>query len=256
MTNGHHPTIGIFCDLVQDGLHQFHRVGDKYIRALMDHGPVTPLLIPALGNEINVDWLISSIDGVLLTGAYSNIERHRYGLSPAPPGENQDPARDSSTLPLIPKLVHAGIPLFAICRGFQEVNVAYGGTLHPRLHKVSGRHDHREDTSQPVDVQYGPAHKVKPTEGGYLQSLLGGESFMVNSIHGQGIDQLGEGLSAEARAEDTTIEALRITKASDFALAVQWHPEWKSTENQQSRALFGAFIGAARKRMQQRLTIT
>jgi putative glutamine amidotransferase len=138
------------------------------------------------------------------------------------------------------------LPLFGICRGFQELNVALGGTLHQAVHDVPGRMDHREPKDQPLDVQYGPAHPVHLTAGGTLQQLLGVGEIQVNSIHGQGIDQLAPGLLAEATAPDGQIEAVRVRDAKAFAMAVQWHPEWKVLDNPDSVKIFTAFGNACR----------
>jgi len=147
------------------------------------------------------------------------------------------------------KAVASGVPVLGICRGFQEMNVAFGGTLHQKVHEVEGRHDHREDTSLELDVQYGPAHEVVLERGGSLQALTGQDRIQVNSLHSQGVDRLGPGLAVEARALDGLIEAFRVEHAKAFALAVQWHPEWKAVSNPFSRALFAAFGAAARERM-------
>jgi putative glutamine amidotransferase len=161
-----------------------------------------------------------------------------------------DPARDATTLPLIRKAVSASVPIFGICRGFQEMNVAFGGTLHQKLHEVAGHLDHRDDTSQPLEVQYGPAHEVTLEPGGLLRSLTPAERIQVNSLHNQGIERLGSELAVEARAPDGVIEAFRVRDARGFAVAVQWHPEWKVMANPFSRALFAAFGQASRERAQ------
>jgi putative glutamine amidotransferase len=161
-----------------------------------------------------------------------------------------DPARDATTLPLIRKAVNAGVPVFGICRGFQEMNVAFGGTLHQKLHEVPGNLDHRDDESQPLEVQYGPAHDVALEPGGLLRSLSATDSIRVNSLHNQGIAQLGGALAVEARAPDGVIEAFRVRDAQRFALAVQWHPEWQVMKNPFSRALFAAFGESCRVRAQ------
>lgn len=187
------------------------------------------------------------LDGIMLTGGYSNIERGRYGMSPAPASEHEDPARDALSLNLIPAVLDTGLPLFAICRGFQELNVTLGGTLHPRLQEVDGRFDHRENTEDPIDIQYGPAHSVTVAEGGALHQIIGESEFMVNSVHGQGINQIADRLIIEAEADDSTIEAVSVANTTGFSLAVQWHPEWQSWTNPQSHKLFQAFGSAARR---------
>jgi putative glutamine amidotransferase len=149
---------------------------------------------------------------------------------------------------MIPRAIQAGLPILAICRGFQEMNVAFGGTLHQKLHEVSGLNDHRDYESQPLDVQYGPAHEVVLTPGGLFQKWAQTERLTVNSLHSQGVDRLGKGLAVEAKAPDGVIEAFRVVDAPAFAVAVQWHPEWQFSKHDFSRALFAAFGAAAQVR--------
>jgi putative glutamine amidotransferase len=244
------PLIGIPADRRMVGDHAFHMVGEKYARAVMEAAGAVPLLIPALAEELGFDELLERLDGLVFTGSPSNVEPHRYEGPPSEPGTLHDPARDATTLPLIRKAVAAGVPVLGICRGFQEMNVAFGGTLHQKLHEVPGHLDHRDDTAQPLDVQYGPAHEVTLEPGGMLRLLTGAERIRVNSLHSQGIDRLGAELAVEARAPDGVIEAFRVRAARRFAVAVQWHPEWKAMANPFSRALFAAFGQASRERAQ------
>ena len=230
------------------GAHPFHMVGEKYARAVLDAAGAAPLLIPSLADELGFDELLQRLDGLLFTGSPSNVEPHLYEGAPSAPGTLHDPARDATTLPLIRKAVRAGVPVFGICRGFQEMNVAFGGTLHQKLHEVPGYLDHRDDGTQPLEVQYGPAHEVTLEPGGVLRSLAGSDRIQVNSLHNQGIDRLGAELAVEARAPDGVIEAFRVRDAQRFALAVQWHPEWKVMSNPFSRALFAAFGQASHER--------
>jgi putative glutamine amidotransferase len=246
------PLIGLPADRRMIGLHPFHAVGEKYARALLDAADALPLLIPALAEELRFDELIERLDGLLFTGSPSNVEPHRYSGPPSAPGTLHDPARDATTLPLIRKAVEKGVPVLGICRGFQEVNVAFGGSLHQRVHEVPGHIDHRDDDSQPLEVQYGPAHEVALEPGGVLRALAGTGRVRVNSLHWQGIERLGQGLVVEARAPDGLIEAFRVQGAARFALAVQWHPEWKVMENPFSRALFAAFGAACSDRARAR----
>ena len=232
------------------GRHPFHLVGEKYARAVMEAAGAAPLLIPALAEELRFDELLDRLDGLLFTGSPSNVEPHRYQGPPSVPGTLHDPARDATTLPLIRKAVEAGVPVFGICRGFQEMNVAFGGTLHQRVHEVQGFLDHRDDETQPLEVQYGPAHDVTLEPGGVLRSLSANDRVRVNSLHSQGIERLGSELAIEARAPDGLIEAFRVARAPGFALAVQWHPEWQVMSNSFSRALFAAFGQAAADRAQ------
>jgi len=230
------------------GAHPFHMVGEKYARAVLDAAGGAPLLIPSLADELGFDELLQRLDGLLFTGSPSNVEPHLYEGAPSAPGTLHDPARDATTLPLIRKAVRAGVPVFGICRGFQEMNVAFGGTLHQRLHEVPGHLDHRDDGTQPLEVQYGPAHDVTLEPGGVLRALAPSDRIQVNSLHNQGIDRLGAALAVEARAPDGVVEAFRVRDAQRFALAVQWHPEWKVMSNPFSRALFAAFGQASRER--------
>ena len=242
------PFIGIPADRKLCGKHPFHMVGEKYIEAVAFGAQALPLLVPALGSELDVASLLETCDGLLLTGSPSNVEPYHYGGPASAPGTLHDPNRDATTLPLIPRAVAAGVPVLAICRGFQEMNVAYGGTLHQRLHEVEGYEDHREDESASLDVQYGPAHEVVLEPGGTLRQLAASERIEVNSLHWQGVMTLGAGLQVEARAPDGVIEAFRVAAAPDFALGLQWHPEWRFEANPFSRALFAAFGAACRRR--------
>lgn len=228
------------------GAHPFHAVGEKYLTAVLEAADAVPLIVPALAQEIRLDELLERLDGLLFTGSPSNVEPHRYGGEPSDPGTWHDPHRDDVTLPLIPRAVEAGIPLLGICRGFQEINVAFGGSLWQKLHDVPGHLDHRDDPKQPLEQQYGPAHEVVLEPGGILQRLAGTDRIQVNSLHGQGVRELGKGLTVEARAPDGVIEAFRVQAAHSFALAVQWHPEWRAGSNPFSRALFAEFGAACR----------
>ena len=181
------PLIGIPADRRLYGNHYFHMVGEKYIEAIARGANAVPVLVPALGEDLDLASLLEVCDGLLLTGSASNVEPHHYGGPASKPGTLHDPNRDATTLPLIPRAVAAGLPVLAICRGFQEMNVAYGGTLHQRLHEVPGYLDHRDDESQPLDVQYAPAHEVLLEPGGQLQHIAGHGRLHVNSLHWQGV---------------------------------------------------------------------
>jgi len=243
------PVIGIPADRRLLGNHYFHCVGEKYIRAVAEGAQAVPVLIPSLGDTLKVRELLADFDGILLTGSASNVEPHHYSGPPSDPGTLHDAARDATTLPLIPHVVEGGMPLLAICRGFQEMNVAFGGTLWQKLHEVEGLRDHREDEQAPLDEQYGPAHEVELTRGGLLQRLAGKDRITVNSLHSQGVRTLGHDLDIEAHAPDGVVEAFRVRNAPSFAVAVQWHPEWQFSENPFSVALFAAFGEAARERV-------
>jgi putative glutamine amidotransferase len=230
------------------GAHPFHAVGEKYIVAVRDGARALPVLIPVLESAIEADEIVDTVDGILLTGSPSNVAPRLYGGSAPRAGVLQDERRDATTLPLIKRIVERGVPLLALCRGFQELNVAYGGTLYQHVEEVPGRIDHREDKNQPLDVQYGPAHDVHLTPGGRLEMLAGTRTIKVNSLHSQGIEKLGGGLAVEAVAPDGQIEAVRVREAQSFALGVQWHPEWRFWESDFSKALFAAFGAAMQTR--------
>jgi putative glutamine amidotransferase len=226
------------------GKHPFHMVGEKYARAVMEAAEAAPLLIPSLAEELGFDELLERLDGLLFTGSPSNVEPHHYQGTPSAPGTLHDPARDATTLPLIRKAVYAGVPVFGICRGFQEMNVAFGGTLHQHVQEISGRMDHREDTDAPLETQYAPVHAVKIEPGCLFADIVGAGTFQVNSLHSQGIDKLAPALHADAVAPDGQIEAVSMPSAKGFLLGVQWHPEWRWSEDELSRAIFGAFAEA------------
>jgi putative glutamine amidotransferase len=246
------PVIGISADRRMIGRHPFHLVGEKYMTAVSEAAGAIPVLIPALGDGLDIEEVLRHLDGIVLPGSPSNVEPHRYAGSPSAPGTLHDPDRDATTLPLIPQAIRMGVPLLGICRGFQEMNVAFGGTLQQRVHEVPGNMDHRDDESAELDIQYGPAHEVRLEPGGLLRKLAGADEIRVNSLHWQGVERLGQDLVVEARAPDGLIEGFQVRSAQSFAVAVQWHPEWRAMSNPFSRALFAAFGDASRERAQTR----
>ncbi|MBK6974994.1 MAG: gamma-glutamyl-gamma-aminobutyrate hydrolase family protein [Sterolibacteriaceae bacterium] len=232
------------------GRHPFFVVGGKYVDAVVHGAGCQPLLVPPLGDALDIDGLLDQADGLLLTGSVSNVHPAHFAQTVADPELPLDPARDATTLPLVRRALALGVPLFAICRGFQEVNVALGGSLHQAVHAVAGIRDHREDPKAPIDVQYGPAHPLHVKPGGVLARALGSAAdIIVNSLHGQGVDRLGAGLEVEASAEDGLVEAFSVAGSRAFALGVQWHPEWKMRDNAVSIKLFEAFGRACRERV-------
>ena len=232
--------------------HPFHMVGEKYLTALQDGAKVIPWILPAIADDQIIDEVISRIDGLFLTGSASNVEPHHYQGEESRPGTLHDPARDAVTLPLIHKILEARKPLFAVCRGLQELNVALGGTLHQHIDEVDGYHNHRENPSDPLEVQYGPSHEVTLSDSGLLKELFGKEKITVNSLHGQGIDTLAENVIVEAIADDGSIEGFRVDQFDSFVLAVQWHPEWRVMEDEYSLSMFTAFGNACRKSVKSR----
>lgn len=246
------PVIGVPACIKEVEGHPFHAVGDKYLRAAAEGADALPLVVPALGRAIDVDTVLSMVDGLLVTGSTSNVHPDLYGGPQSREGVKHDAARDATTLPLIRRAAELGVPLLAICRGLQEMNVAFGGSLHQHVHELPGKLDHRDDKSLPVAERYGPAHEVALAEGGRLRALAGAARITVNSLHHQAIDRLGEGLAVEARADDGVIEAVRIEDAPGFTIGVQWHPEADFRHNPTSARLFEAFGAACRDRRAQR----
>jgi putative glutamine amidotransferase len=241
MTNVTLPIVGIICDKEIIGPHAFHIAGDKYIQAITNGSNCLPILISALGEPTHYEQLLDILDGILLTGGYSMIDPLNYQAMAAEKGTKLDTARDATSLPLVRKAIDKGIPLLGICRGFQEINVALGGSLHQKLHKDSRYFEHREDNNQSLVEQYSASHKVNLTQAGKLTAIIDKESIEVNSLHTQGVDQLAKGLTVEAYAEDGLVEAFSVDKADTFAIAVQWHPEWQFKDNENSVKLFNAF---------------
>jgi putative glutamine amidotransferase len=245
------PLIGIPVDVRRLDDQPFHVVGEKYITAIADAAGGLPLLIPALGHRFDLPDLVGRLDGLLFTGSPSNVAVHHYGGQPDRPDSPQDPARDAVTLPLIRAALEGGLPIFCICRGFQELNVALGGTLHTHVHDQPDRVDHRAPPGA-YDQRYLPRHPVRLAPGGTFARILGTTEIDVNSLHWQGVDRLAEDLIVEGTAPDGTIEAVQVRNARNFALAVQWHPEYRVLESPPSMALFRAFGDATRAQAQRR----
>ena len=242
------PIIGVPADRRVYEPHPYHMAGEKYLKAVIEAADAVPMIIPVLADELAIDELVDQVDGVMLTGSYSDIEPHHYGNESEDPDALRDPHRDALTLPIARHALETGVPLFAICRGFQELIVARGGTRHQKLKDVPGSHDHKENPEDPLDVQYGPSHPVTLVEGGLRARLPGAGHVMGKSLHGQGVARLADGVTVEAVANDGLIEAFTVDGADAFALAVQWHPEWKATSNEFSSAMFKAFGDACRER--------
>lgn len=255
------PVVGIPCDVKLLGPHPFHAVGEKYIAAVEGGAGTKPILLPVprfaaeagpFDVQAEIDEILSLCDGIFLPGSHSNVHPKHYA-GPAPrDGVLLDEQRDTLTLDLIRACVERAVPLFCVCRGFQELNVAFGGSLHQHIHEIPSepgyapRFDHREDKDAPLDTQYGFAHPVTLTKGGQFEKLLGTSEIQVNSLHGQGIAAPAPRFIVEGRAADGTVEAASIKDATGFALGVQWHPEWQYWTNPVSQKLFKAFGDAVR----------
>lgn len=225
----------------------FDAVGRKYSAAVAEVAECQPLLMPLGKSMADIGSVLDVADGVLLSGSLSNVEPLHYGDELPLDPKSVDRDRDALTLPLIRTAVERKIPIFAICRGFQEFNVALGGTLHQAVHTVDGHHDHREPTDEDYEIKFGPKHQVRLQ--GELRDWLGKDDLIVNSLHWQGISKLAAPLVAEAFAEDGLVEAIRAPTGNAFSLGVQWHPEWQPHSNPASIALFRRFGDAARNRI-------
>ena len=247
------PIVIVPACVNQIGTHAYHTAQLKYVAAVVTGARCMPLVLPALGPATDLEAVLATADGVMLTGSPSNVHASLYGEDLLDPGLPLDAARDATTLPLIRAALKRGIPLLAICRGFQEINVALGGSLHQAVQEVAGMNDHRDNPDDTLETQYGPAHRVLLETGGLMAGLLGGAGeLMVNSLHGQGIARLAAGLRVEARADDGLVEAYTVASAPGFSLAVQWHPEWRLEDNPASMKIFGAFGQACRDYQQKR----
>lgn len=242
------PLVGLPACVKEINGVTFHSCGERYLEAVVLGAQVMPVVIPSLGDNHDIPSLVTRLDGLMLTGSPSNVEPHHYEGPASAPGTLHDPFRDATALPLIGEAIRVGLPLLAICRGIQELNVALGGTLHQRVHELPGKMDHRMPQGQSREMRYGPRHPVKLTPGGFLARLLGAEEIMVNSLHAQAIDRLALNLQIEAVSPDGIIEAVTVKDAPVFALGVQWHAEWQVMQNPVSRALFAAFGEATRAR--------
>jgi len=227
----------------------WHAVPETYLSAVVHGLGGIPLILPSLGEDIDFDELLMRVDGVLLPGSRSNVEPGRYGQPADPKAEPHDPARDAVTLPLIDATLRHGVPLFAICRGMQELNVALGGTLTSEVQELPGRADHRAPVSDVQAERFAIRQNIAVRPGGTLAGILGSGTVRVNSLHRQAIDRLAEGLAIEATADDGTIEAVSVRGAASFALGVQWHPEYWVRTDAPSQKLFSAFGDAVRAHM-------
>jgi putative glutamine amidotransferase len=246
------PLVGLPADTYESSKLLFHSLGDKYARAVAEVSKCLPVMIPSLAEAMDLDALLDHFDGIVMTGAISNVHPPHYGGEPTADHEPYDHSRDSLTLRLIRAVIDRGIPLFCVCRGYQELNVVLGGTLETEIQRGERRLDHRSRKVDNLDVKYGPVHSIAITAGGLLEEILGRREILVNSLHRQGIARLAPGLTIEARAPDGIIEAVSVKGAKTFAIGVQWHPEYKAASNPDSVKLFDAFGGAVRKHAAQR----
>lgn len=240
------PLVAIVGDVIEHDSYFWHGTPDTYLRAASEAAGVTPVIVPALGPAVDLGAVLGSVDGVLLSGARSNVHPAHYGASDGGRHGPFDEHRDSISLPLIRRAIDQGLPLLAICRGHQELNVALGGSLASDIQEVDGRDDHRAPGAQTQNERYAVRQKVVVQEGGALSAILGAGETVVNSLHRQAIDRLAEPLFVEAVAPDGTLEAVSMPSAKSFTIGIQWHPEYWAMEDAPSKAIFEAFGDAVR----------
>lgn len=246
------PLVAVPANTKELEAYRWHGAADTYLQAIVHGVSGIPLIVPYLGAAVDYDALAGRIDGVLLTGGRTNVHPESYGAPSDPRAEPHDPSRDALAFALARAALRHGVPLFAICRGVQELNVALGGSLYSEVQEIEGRHDHRAPKSEDRDERFAIRQDVEVASGGVLAGILGAGTVRVNSLHRQAIDRLGEGLVVEATAPDGTIEAVSVAGAPTFALGVQWHPEYWVRTDPPSAKLFAAFAAAVRKRMDER----
>lgn len=229
--------------------YRWHAAPSTYLEAALNGANAIPLILPSLGGAIDLDAVLDRVDGVLATGSRSNVNPDLYGAEASEANGPYDPDRDATSLPLLRRALERGIPVLAICRGMQELNVALGGTLLTEIQELEGRKDHRAPVSERQEERFAIAHPIEVREGGELHKAVGNTTFEVNSLHRQALGDLGNRLVVEAVAEDGTIEAVSVEGAKAFALGTQWHPEyWVSCDvpSQQIFAAFGADVARYR----------
>ncbi len=248
------PIVAVAADFKDINRLPWHGVFESYLDAVVHGSGAIPMILPSLGEAIDFDALLDRVDGVLLPGSRSNVHPSHYGAAPHARTEPHDTRRDAVTLPLIRAALRHGVPLFAICRGMQELNVALGGSLVAEVQELPGRSDHRAADHDDNDIRYAIRQDVEVRAGGVLADILGAGTIRVNSLHRQAVDRLAEDLAVEATAPDGTIEAVRVREAASFALGVQWHPEYWVRTDPPSMKLFAAFGHAMRARMGVRMS--
>jgi len=241
------PTVGIIGNsYLMNDRYAVHAAGHINSSAVAEVAGCVPLIVPTDPRFVSVADLLSICDGFLLTGGRPNVHPAEYGEPETPAHGEFDRNRDAITLPLIRACVESGQPFLGICRGFQEVNVAMGGSLHPEIRDLPGRMNHRMPPDAVIEDQFAPRHAVRFTEGGVFHRLLGAPEVMTNTLHGQGIARPGSRIVIDGQAPDGTPEAIYVADAPGFTLSVQWHPEWNATNDPVSRPLFTAFGDAVR----------
>ena len=240
------PIVVVPTDKREMDVYDWHATPDQYLEAALVAGGVMPLMVPAMGERLDLDGLLKRVDGVMITGSKSNVHPSYYGQEATEANGPYDRDRDQTTLPLIRKAIESGVPLLAICRGIQEMNVALGGTLATEIQEREGAMDHRSPESDEQDVRFGITQPVHIAENSCLAGVFGAGEIKVNSLHRQAVDRLGAQLQVEAVAPDGTVEAVSVIGAKAFAVGVQWHPEYWAKSDDASKRLFKAFGDAVR----------
>lgn len=240
------PLVAVSTDVRVFENYTWHAAPQQYLEAAVSAAGVLPMLVPSFGDRLDLDTLLERVDGVVVTGSKSNVHPSLYGAEATEANGPYDPARDATTLPLIRRAIERGVPLLAICRGIQELNVALGGTLATEIQDLPGRIDHRAPVSDVQDERFAIRQNVTIKPGSCLADVFGAGEVKVNSVHRQAIDRLGARLQVEATAEDGTVEAVSVIGARGFAVGVQWHPEYWASTDDASRRVFRAFGDAAR----------
>ncbi|MCW4115819.1 gamma-glutamyl-gamma-aminobutyrate hydrolase family protein [Aurantimonas sp. MSK8Z-1] len=242
------PLVAVPADVRSFENYTWHATPDTYLKAAIRVAGVVPVIVPALLPELDLGALLARVDGVLVTGSASNVHPERYGVPASTAHEPFDPERDRLTEALIRGAVEGGLPLLAICRGHQELNVAFGGSLATEIQELEGRMDHRALPHHDQRERFAVRHPVTVAPDGKLAAIVGAGELRVNSLHRQAIDRLADGLVAEASAPDGTVEAVSVTGATAFAFGMQWHPEYWAETDEPSRRIFEAFGAACRQR--------
>jgi len=245
------PVVAVSADVKYLESYAWHAAPDTYLLAALRVAGAMPVIVPSLGAAIDADSILCRVDGLLLTGSKSNVHPGLYGIEPAEKYEPYDADRDETSMVLIKRALQRGIPLLAICRGLQELNVALGGSIATEIQDLAGRIDHRAPAAKAQAERYALSHAVDIKSGSRLARILDAEAVHVNSLHRQAIDTIAPELEIEAQAKDGTVEAVSVRNASIFAFGVQWHPEYWAESDGPSRKIFEAFGDAVRKYMQQ-----
>ena len=236
------PVVGVVANSqLMNDQYQVQATGNRYVEAVAEVAGAVPLIIPALPHCSGVEELMAACDGFMFPGGRPNVHPEEYGPEATEAHGEFDRARDGVTLPLIRACVEAGQPVLGVCRGFQEFNVAMGGTLHPEIRDLPGRMNHRMPPDGTIEEKFALRHTVKLEPGSRFIEIFGTDEVMVNSLHGQGIEEPGPRIVIDGHAPDGTPEALTIKDAPGFALAVQWHPEYNAAADPVSKPLFETF---------------